>query len=96
MKKVAGTRHDKKLQGGGEARRKNNVHSTEGRDRRMQNNAKRNPLALQFLVYGLDEGKDQSGAGEDMGQGFGASFAEHAFFAVSDAVRKPSARSPSI
>ena len=62
MKKVAGTRHDQKLQGGGEVRGKDKVHSAEGRDRRMQNNAKRNPLALQYLVNGLDEGKDQSGA----------------------------------
>ena len=58
MKEVAGTSHDEKLQGEGEARWENNVHNAEGRDRRMQNNVKRDPLALQFLVNGLDEGKD--------------------------------------
>ena len=31
-----------------------------------------------------------------MGQGFGASLAEHANFAVGNAVRKPSARSPGV
>ena len=58
MEKVTGTRHEQKLQGGGEGRGEDKVNSAMRRDTRGQTKAKRNPLDPQFLVTGLDKGKD--------------------------------------